>query len=160
MNNNLIVIAGPTGIGKTSLGITLAEHFNAEIADRITTGMHDFYKIGLLRGYFIEHTESDIYNCIMQQCVALAKSFIIATLSSLWLPSLVVRVLIKHLKNSSQKANLLLSAKYPNLAGLYLKEGTKDFSVELEPEKIFLVSLLFECNELSIKDFPDIFGPI
>ena len=31
MPKTLIIVTGPTGVGKTSLGITLARHFNTEI---------------------------------------------------------------------------------------------------------------------------------
>ncbi|MEW7290465.1 tRNA (adenosine(37)-N6)-dimethylallyltransferase MiaA [Aquimarina sp. 2304DJ70-9] len=41
MNKNLIVITGPTAIGKTSLSIELAKHFNCEI---ISADSRQFYK--------------------------------------------------------------------------------------------------------------------
>lgn len=41
MNNYLISIVGPTAIGKTSLSIALAKHFNAEI---ISSDSRQFYK--------------------------------------------------------------------------------------------------------------------
>lgn len=41
MNNTLIVIIGPTAIGKTSLGISLAKHFNCEI---VSADSRQFYK--------------------------------------------------------------------------------------------------------------------
>ncbi len=41
MNKHLIVIAGPTAIGKTSLGIKLANHFDCEI---ISADSRQFYK--------------------------------------------------------------------------------------------------------------------
>ncbi|MDH7448278.1 tRNA (adenosine(37)-N6)-dimethylallyltransferase MiaA [Aquimarina sp. 2201CG14-23] len=41
MKNNLIVIIGPTAIGKTSLSITLAKHFNCEI---VSADSRQFYK--------------------------------------------------------------------------------------------------------------------
>ena len=39
--NTLIVIAGPTGIGKTALAIDVAKHFNTEI---ISADSRQFYK--------------------------------------------------------------------------------------------------------------------
>ncbi|WP_103071449.1 tRNA (adenosine(37)-N6)-dimethylallyltransferase MiaA [Aquimarina sediminis] len=41
MNKNLIVIVGPTAIGKTSLSILLAKHFNCEI---VSADSRQFYK--------------------------------------------------------------------------------------------------------------------
>ncbi len=41
MNNNLIVIVGPTAIGKTSLSIKLAQHFKCEI---VSADSRQFYK--------------------------------------------------------------------------------------------------------------------
>lgn len=41
MNKNLIVVVGPTAIGKTSLSIALARHFNCEI---ISADSRQFYK--------------------------------------------------------------------------------------------------------------------
>ncbi len=41
MNNTLIVIIGPTAIGKTSLGISLAKHFKCEI---VSADSRQFYK--------------------------------------------------------------------------------------------------------------------
>ena len=41
MNKFLIVIAGPTAVGKTSLSIALAKHFNTEI---ISADSRQFYK--------------------------------------------------------------------------------------------------------------------
>ena len=41
MNKNLIVVVGPTAIGKTSLSITLANHFNCEI---VSADSRQFYQ--------------------------------------------------------------------------------------------------------------------
>ncbi|WP_438424467.1 tRNA (adenosine(37)-N6)-dimethylallyltransferase MiaA [Aquimarina macrocephali] len=41
MNKNLIVVVGPTAIGKTSLSIELAKHFNCEI---VSADSRQFYK--------------------------------------------------------------------------------------------------------------------
>ncbi len=41
MNKNLIVIIGPTAIGKTSLSVALAKHFNCEI---VSADSRQFYK--------------------------------------------------------------------------------------------------------------------
>ena len=41
MNPKLIYIAGPTGVGKTSLSIKLAKHYNTEI---ISCDSRQFYK--------------------------------------------------------------------------------------------------------------------
>ena len=65
MNNKLISIVGPTAIGKTSLSIKLAQHFNAEI---ISADSRQFYKemcigtavpseeeLGSAKHHFIQH---------------------------------------------------------------------------------------------------------
>ena len=41
MNNFLITIVGPTAIGKTSLSIEIAKHFNTEI---VSSDSRQFYK--------------------------------------------------------------------------------------------------------------------
>ena len=41
MSNNLIVIVGPTAIGKTSLSIKLANHYNCEV---VSADSRQFYK--------------------------------------------------------------------------------------------------------------------
>ena len=41
MNNTLISIVGPTGIGKTALSLKLASHFNTDI---ISADSRQFYK--------------------------------------------------------------------------------------------------------------------
>lgn len=74
MNNNyLIVIVGPTAIGKTTLSIQLAKHFKTEI---ISTDSRQFYKelqigtaapsseeLSQIKHHFIHHKSiEDIYN--------------------------------------------------------------------------------------------------
>lgn len=65
MNNYLICVIGPTAIGKTSLGIKLAKHFNAEIlsADSrqffkemsIGTAVPNQYELAKVKHHFIHH---------------------------------------------------------------------------------------------------------
>lgn len=69
----LVVIAGPTGIGKTSMGIALAEHYETEIisADsrqffkdlKIGTAQPDAYELSRVKHHFIAHLSiHDTYN--------------------------------------------------------------------------------------------------
>ena len=74
MNPTLLVLLGPTGVGKTNISIRLAEHFSAPI---ISSDSRQFYrelKIGTaapterelakIRHYFIgSHSIFDKYNC-------------------------------------------------------------------------------------------------
>ncbi|MFW5773617.1 MAG: tRNA (adenosine(37)-N6)-dimethylallyltransferase MiaA [Tangfeifania sp.] len=46
MSKHLIVIAGPTGIGKTSAGINIARHFNTEIVSSDSRQLYKELKIG------------------------------------------------------------------------------------------------------------------
>ncbi len=72
MNKNLIVITGPTAIGKTSLSIELAKHFNCEIisADSrqfykemsIGTAAPSSYELEQAKHHFIQHKSiHDVY---------------------------------------------------------------------------------------------------
>ena len=49
MNKYLIVVAGPTGIGKTDLAVELAQHFNAEIISADSRQMFKELNIGVAR---------------------------------------------------------------------------------------------------------------
>ncbi|MCH4824207.1 tRNA (adenosine(37)-N6)-dimethylallyltransferase MiaA [Gramella lutea] len=65
MNNNLINIVGPTAIGKTSLSIRIAQHFNTEIisADsrqffkemKIGTAVPEKEELASVKHHFIQH---------------------------------------------------------------------------------------------------------
>lgn len=46
MKNTLIVVLGPTGVGKTSLSVEIAEHFNAEIISADSRQFYSEMKIG------------------------------------------------------------------------------------------------------------------
>jgi tRNA dimethylallyltransferase len=77
MNNNLIVLLGPTGVGKTAVSIDLAIHYKCDIisADSrqvyremsIGTAVPDDYQLSLVRHHFIrslsvtEYYSSSIY---------------------------------------------------------------------------------------------------
>ncbi|GAA4274665.1 tRNA (adenosine(37)-N6)-dimethylallyltransferase MiaA [Aquimarina gracilis] len=72
MNNTLIVIIGPTAIGKTSLSISLAKHFNCEIVSADSRQFYSEMSIGTaapseeelsqVQHHFIQHkTIKDTY---------------------------------------------------------------------------------------------------
>lgn len=46
MTNNLIVLVGPTGVGKTELSLSIAEHFNTEIISSDSRQLYKELKIG------------------------------------------------------------------------------------------------------------------
>lgn len=72
-HNHLIVLAGPTGIGKTSLGIVLAKYFETEIVScdsrqvfkemRVGTAVPTTEELAATKHYFIQtHTVHEHYN--------------------------------------------------------------------------------------------------
>lgn len=46
MNHNLIVLIGPTGVGKTELSLDIAEHFNTDIISADSRQLYEKLKIG------------------------------------------------------------------------------------------------------------------
>ena len=46
MNHNLIVLIGPTGVGKTELSLEIAEHFNTDIISADSRQLYEKLKIG------------------------------------------------------------------------------------------------------------------
>lgn len=84
MNKKLIIVAGPTAIGKTSLSIQLAQHFNCPI---ISFDSRQFYKemsigtakpskeeLAAAKHYFIDsHSVKNIYTAGKYETEALAK---------------------------------------------------------------------------------------
>ena len=83
-NKHLIVLAGPTGIGKTSLGIELARHFGTEIISsdsrqifkemRIGTAVPSGEELAAVKHYFIQtHSIHEHYNASKYEKEALGK---------------------------------------------------------------------------------------
>ena len=84
MNKTLIAVVGPTAIGKTALGIKLANHFNTEIlsADsrqffkemRIGTAVPDDDELVEAKHHFIQHISiEEEYNVGLFENEAIAK---------------------------------------------------------------------------------------
>ena len=83
MHKYLIVLTGPTGIGKTSLGIKLAKHFSTEIVSSDSRQIFKELKIGtavpkdeeleIVRHHFIQtHSINENYNASRYENDALA----------------------------------------------------------------------------------------
>ncbi len=73
MHKTLIVLTGPTGIGKTTVGINIARHFNTEIVSsdsrqifkelRIGTAVPNKNELAAVKHHFIHsHTITESYN--------------------------------------------------------------------------------------------------
>lgn len=73
MHKTLIVLTGPTGIGKTTVGINIAKHFNTEIVSsdsrqifkelRIGTAVPSHKELAAVKHHFIHsHTITENYN--------------------------------------------------------------------------------------------------
>ncbi len=73
MHKTLIVLTGPTGIGKTTVGINIAQHFNTEIVSsdsrqifkelRIGTAVPNKNELAAVKHHFIHsHTITENYN--------------------------------------------------------------------------------------------------
>lgn len=71
MNNNLIVLLGPTGVGKTDIAIRLAQHFSSEIIScdsrqfyremRTGTAVPSDEQLRLVKHHFIQFITADKY---------------------------------------------------------------------------------------------------
>ncbi len=71
MNNNLIVLLGPTGVGKTDIAIKLAQHFSSEIIScdsrqfyremRTGTAVPSDEQLRLVKHHFIQFIPADKY---------------------------------------------------------------------------------------------------
>lgn len=82
MPKTLIVLTGPTGIGKTSVGIEIAQHFNSEIVSSdsrqifkeltIGTAVPETHELAAVKHHFIQtHSISENYNASRYETEAL-----------------------------------------------------------------------------------------
>jgi len=83
MSKTLIVLTGPTGIGKTSIGISLAQYFKTEIVSsdsrqifkelRIGTAVPGKHELSLVKHHFIHtHSINENYNASKYETEALS----------------------------------------------------------------------------------------
>ncbi len=83
MPKTLIVLTGPTGIGKTSVGIKIAQYFNTEIVSsdsrqifkelNIGTAVPDKHELAAVKHHFIQtHSINENYNASRYETEALA----------------------------------------------------------------------------------------
>ena len=82
MHKTLIVLTGPTGIGKTTVGINIAKHFNTEIVSsdsrqifkelRIGTAVPSHKELAAVKHHFIHsHTITENYNASIYETEAI-----------------------------------------------------------------------------------------
>ena len=83
MPKTLIVLTGPTGIGKTSVGIKIAQHFYTDIVSSdsrqifkelcIGTAVPEKHELGAVKHHFIQsHSITENYNASRYESEALA----------------------------------------------------------------------------------------